>query len=138
MSMFKSHSLTLSFSHSFTLSFSLSQHAEQLLFSCLCSKLSVYSRKLQCFFLPPHPIPSGIHVVATTTLVAIDRTNCVCCTSRGPREVQNCGRWLPKLNAHAQSVLGTIQHCFAPLDTSRGDETCSTHNLCGQWRPRLW
>ena len=67
-------------------------------------------------------------VVATRDLVAIDRTNCVCCTSRGPREVQNCGRWLQKLNAHAQSVLGAIQHCFAPLDTSRGDERCSTHN----------
>ena len=25
-------------------------HAEQLLFSCLCSKVTVYSRKLQCFF----------------------------------------------------------------------------------------
>ena len=28
-----------------------SGHAEQLLFSCLCSKVTVYSRKLQCFFL---------------------------------------------------------------------------------------
>ena len=75
-----SHSLILSLSHSFTLSFTHSQHAEQLLFSCLCSKISlslshshtlsfnhsrhaeqvlysslcskvaVYSRKLQCFF----------------------------------------------------------------------------------------
>ena len=27
-------------------------------------------------------IPTGSHVVATTTLVAIDRTNCVCSTSR--------------------------------------------------------
>ena len=48
MSMLKSHSLTftlshshnvsLSHSHSFTLSFTHSPHAEQLLFSCLCSK----------------------------------------------------------------------------------------------------
>ena len=22
---------------------------------------------------------------------------------------------------------------LAPLDTSRGDERCSTHNLCGRW-----
>ena len=35
-----------------------SGHAEQLLFSCLGSKVTVYSRKLQCFFLPHphHPI----------------------------------------------------------------------------------
>ena len=53
-----SHSLTLSLSHSFTLSFTLSRHAEQLLFSCLCSKVAVYCRKLQCFFFgpPQHPI----------------------------------------------------------------------------------
>ena len=69
-----------------------------------------------------YSIPTSSHVVATTTLVAIDRTNCVCCTSRGPREVQNCGRLLPKLNAHAQNVLGATQHCFAPLDPSRGQQ----------------
>ena len=44
----------------FTLSFTLSQHAEQLLFSCLCSKVTVYSRKLQWVFFwqppPHHPI----------------------------------------------------------------------------------
>ena len=49
-----SHSLTLSHSfshsHSFNLSFTLSWHDEQLLFSCVCSKVTVYSRKLQCFF----------------------------------------------------------------------------------------
>ena len=46
MSMLKSHSLTftLSLSHSFTLLFTHSRHAEQLLFSCLCSKVTVYSR----------------------------------------------------------------------------------------------
>ena len=31
----------------FTLSFTLSQHAEQVLFSSLCSKVAVYSRKMQ-------------------------------------------------------------------------------------------
>ena len=39
---------------------SLPRHAEQLLFSCLHSKETVYSRKLQCFYGPPqqqhHPI----------------------------------------------------------------------------------
>ena len=47
-----SHSLilTLSLSHSLTLSFILSWHAEQLLFSCLCSKFAVYRWKCQCFF----------------------------------------------------------------------------------------
>ena len=58
MSMLKSHSLTftlshshtLALSHSFNLSFTHSRHAEQVLFSCLGSKVAVYSRKLQCFF----------------------------------------------------------------------------------------
>ena len=39
------HTLTLSHSHT------LSRHAEQLLFSCLGSKVAVYSRKWQWFFL---------------------------------------------------------------------------------------
>ena len=59
MSRLKSHSLTftlfhshtLTRSYSFSLSFTLSRHAEQLLFSSLCSKVAVYSRKMQCFFL---------------------------------------------------------------------------------------
>ena len=38
----QSLTLTLSFSHSLSLS-------EHLLFSCVCSKITVYSRKLQCF-----------------------------------------------------------------------------------------
>ena len=50
----KSHSHTLTLSHSHTLSFTLSRHAEQLLSSCLCSKVTVYCRKLQCFFLHQH------------------------------------------------------------------------------------
>ena len=57
MSMFKSHSLSFthtlsltltlshshsfSFSHSFNLSFTHSRHTEQLLFSCLCSKVTL-------------------------------------------------------------------------------------------------
>ena len=45
-----SHSLTLSLSHSHTLSVSHSWHAEQLLFSCLCSKVAVYRWKCQWFF----------------------------------------------------------------------------------------
>ena len=36
------HSLTLTISHSFNLPFALSRHAEQFLFSSLCSKLTVY------------------------------------------------------------------------------------------------
>merc|ERR1712077_159485 len=50
ISMLKSHSLTLTISHSLTLSMAHSRHGEQLLFSCLGSKVTVYSRKLQCFF----------------------------------------------------------------------------------------
>merc|ERR1719402_421615 len=51
-----SHSGTLTLSHShvshyLALSSTRSRHAEQLLFSCLCSNVTVYSRKLQCFFL---------------------------------------------------------------------------------------
>ena len=39
----------LTLSHSFNLSFTHSRHAEQVLFSCLASKVTVYCRKLQCF-----------------------------------------------------------------------------------------
>ena len=45
-----SHTLSLSLSHSLNLSFNHSRHAEQVFFSCLGSKVAVYSRKLQCFF----------------------------------------------------------------------------------------
>ena len=45
-----SHSHSFSLSHSFNLSFNHSRHAEQLLFWSVCSKVTVYSRKLQCFF----------------------------------------------------------------------------------------
>ena len=41
MSVLKCNSLILSHSYSFTLSFTRSRHAEQLLFSCLCSKVTV-------------------------------------------------------------------------------------------------
>ena len=49
-----SHTLSLSLSHSFNLSFTHSRHAEQVLFSSLCSKFAVYRRKLQCFFFDHH------------------------------------------------------------------------------------
>ena len=53
--------ISLSLSHSFNLSFNHSRHAEQVLFSSLCSKVAVYSRKLQWFFLTsssssPYPV----------------------------------------------------------------------------------
>ena len=44
--------LNLLLSHSFNLSFTHSQHAEQLLFSCLCSNVALYRWKCQCFFWP--------------------------------------------------------------------------------------
>ena len=47
-------SLSLSLSHSFNLPFTHSRHAEQLLFSCLGSNVTVYTRKLQWFFLDLH------------------------------------------------------------------------------------
>ena len=37
-----------------------SQHAEQLLFSSLCSKVSVYSRKMQCLFFTSSSSPSPV------------------------------------------------------------------------------
>ena len=40
--------LTVLLSHSFSLSVTLSRHAEQLLFSCLCSKVTFYRWKWQC------------------------------------------------------------------------------------------
>ena len=46
-----SHSQSFSLSHSFNLSFNHSRHAEQVLFSSLGSKVAVYRRKLQWFFL---------------------------------------------------------------------------------------
>ena len=57
-----SHSLTLTLSHShtislsqcLTLSFTHSRHAEQLLFWCLCSNVTLYRWKCQWFFWPPH------------------------------------------------------------------------------------
>ena len=57
-------SLTLSHSHShsFTLLFTHSWHAEQLLFSSLCSKFAVYRRKLQCFFLDLNTLSCDIRV----------------------------------------------------------------------------
>ena len=39
------HSLSLSLSHSFNLSFNHYRHAEQVLFSCLCSNVTLYRRK---------------------------------------------------------------------------------------------
>ena len=51
LSLSLSHSHSFSLSHSFNLSFNHSRHAEQVLFSCLGSKVTVYSRKLQWFFL---------------------------------------------------------------------------------------
>ena len=67
-----SHSLTFSFSHSlahsptlskFAILLSLSRHAKQLLFSCRCSKVTVYSRKLQCFFFTTAPSPVSLGVI---------------------------------------------------------------------------
>ena len=54
-----SHSHSFSLSHSFNLSFNHSRHAEQLLFSSLCSKITYYCRKLQWFFLD--------HIITTLT-----------------------------------------------------------------------
>ena len=82
-------------------------------------------------------IPTGSHVVATTTLVSIRRANCVCCSSCRPREVSRGAkpcrmdtktdlrfcegrRRAIKCFAHAHSVSGSTQHCFAPLEPSRG------------------
>ena len=82
-------------------------------------------------------IPTGIHVVATTTLVSIRRANCVCCSSCRPREVSRGAkpcrmdtktdlrfcegrRRAIKCFVHAHSVSGSTQHCFAPLEPSRG------------------
>ena len=41
--------------------FNLSRHAEQVLFSCLGSKLTVYSRKLKWDILGPQPQPQQHH-----------------------------------------------------------------------------
>ena len=46
-----SHSHSFSLSHSFNLSFNHSRHAEQLLFWCLGSNVTLYRWKCQSFFL---------------------------------------------------------------------------------------
>ena len=38
------------------------------------------------------------------------------------QEEQNNVGWIPKLNAHAQKVLGSIRHGFALPDPSRGQQ----------------
>ena len=48
--MLKSHFHTLTLSYSFNLSFTHTKHAEQLLFSCLCSNVAVYRWKCRWFF----------------------------------------------------------------------------------------
>ena len=75
--------------------------------------------------------------MATTTLVSIRHANCVCCSSCCPREgsrrakpcrmdtktdLRFCEgrRRTIKCFAHAHSVSGSTQHCFAPLEPSRG------------------
>ena len=97
------------------------------------------------------PIPTGSHVVATTTLVAIDQINCVSSTSRGPREVQNCGWWLQKLTwglaswgevLYANSMEAKIhfdEKIFATrgaahtICTVNGDQGCGSHNVATSW-----
>ena len=50
LSHFLTLTVTISLSHSFNLSFNHSRHAEQVLFSSLCSKFAVNRRKLQWVF----------------------------------------------------------------------------------------
>ena len=54
-----SHSHSFSLSHSFNLSFNHSRHAEQLLFSCLSSKVTLYRWKWQCFLY--HSLITKLH-----------------------------------------------------------------------------
>ena len=86
------------------------------------------------------PISTGIHVVATTTLVSIRRANCVCATpvaalARALEEQNNVG-WIPKPFAHAHSVSGSTQHCFASLEPLQGRQE-ELHNSRVGWRLRL-
>ena len=54
-----SHSHSFSLSHSFNLSFNHSRHAEQLLFSSLCSKVAVYCKNYnEVFWTPSSSSPS--------------------------------------------------------------------------------
>ena len=95
------------------------------------------------------PIPTDSHVVATTTLVSIRHANCVCCSSCCPREgsrrakpcrmdtktdLRFCEgrRRAIKCFAHAHSVSGSIQHCFAPLQPSRGRQE-ELHTQFASW-----
>ena len=69
-----SHSHSYSLSHSFNLSFNHSQHAEQLLFSCLCSKVTLSFS----LFLTLTLFQSLIHSLSTcwTTFVFMSMLKC--------------------------------------------------------------
>ena len=70
-----SHSLILSLSHSFTLSFTHSQHAEQLLFSCLCSKITLslsHSNTLTLWYF---------HTLSMSHSITLDSRLSTCWTS---------------------------------------------------------
>ena len=137
----KSHSL----SHSFNLSFTHSRHAEQLLFSSLCSKVTVYCRKLLCFFGTSSSIPTDSHVVATTTLVSIRRANCVCCSSCRPREGSGRAKQC-RMDPETECACAKRSKQFwYPSDMvllflipREGSRKSSTHNLRVGWRLRLW
>ena len=86
MSMLKSHyhfhtlSLSHSLSHALILSFIISRHAEQLLFSCLCSKVTVNGRKLQWFFLTASSSSScefGVHGAGSQLKIIIIKTGLI-------------------------------------------------------------
>ena len=57
-----SHSHSFSLSHSFNLSFNHSRHAEQVLFSSICSKVAIYMWKWQWVFLDIVTLSCGFRV----------------------------------------------------------------------------
>ena len=67
-----SHSVTLSHSHSLTLSFTHSQHAEQLLFSCLCSKITLSLSHSHTLAL------SHFHTLSMSHSITLDMLNKFC------------------------------------------------------------
>ena len=88
----------------------------------MCQQIQEMTPELMCglnqsqlvatLWLPQPQSPSNLQILCEAPLAAL----------AGAEEEQNNVEWIPKLNAHAQSILGSIQHCFAPLEPSRGQQ----------------
>ena len=104
-----SHSFSLS--HSFNLSFNHSRHAEQFLFSCLGSKVTVYCRKLQCFFFDSHSLLTTLPCEFGSHRAGSQLKMSECQTKAGNLECMNV--WMFWTTFVFMSMLKTYSHTFS-------------------------